>query len=431
MSEPRIDVFNAARFKPVPLFLERMSSYWISIWRCWRTVLDWTVWLYIFIPVLFILGGMYRDLIINPPEWLYDIPISVFLTPLGLLQLVGSYRTFAEPGDGLFLHRYNRWIRGMTVSGFVYSFVTRILISSAYIALISPLLLHVLGLSISYLIYLVIYCVTSGFVWMMLKDRYKQKWRGWLQVLALLFVRLVYMTVFVWLAVKGEHDYVILVIPSVIFLLVALWQMRIRLRMKGTLLHEINVENEAYIASVGWILRDTMEKKPVPKRRGPILFKRSQPFVKHRNDTYRLLDSWFKSVLRRMDLMKPLMYLTGLGAIAVGSTPIALAIILWLVLPFLLLGLLQRQWLQWLTEPYIALFGWRDDILEQASRKAKFWSGLPTVTIWAILIGVRIGLEFGGIGWIATVILPAIGFFWLKGVNEIVSSFGALRRKKE
>ncbi|WP_256761839.1 ABC transporter permease [Cohnella sp. WQ 127256] len=431
MQERHDDEFRIHRFSPYRLFIERVSAYWVSIWRCWRTVLDWTVWLYIFIPGILIFSGMYRDVLRNPPEWLFEIPITILLALLGLLQLSGKLRTFAEPGDGLFLHRNVKWVRGMTKAGFVYGLVIRSVISSVFIAIIAPLLLHIFNMTAVYVSALIIYSVVCGFLWMMISDQVMRMWRGWQRTLVFLTARSIFMVVFVWIATIGEHRVVILVGVSVLVIVVASWLMRLRIRTKGTLLHEISVENAAYVASVGWILRDTMEKKPVPRLRRPMLFKQSQPLVRHRDDTYRLLDSWFKSILRRYDLLKPLLYFTGFGSAAVLLPPFIVAVIIWLVLPLLLLSSLQRQWEQWLSEPFIALFKWRDDLLEEASKKAKVWSALPTVTLWAIIIGVKSGLGYGGMGWLAIVIVPIAGYFWLTFINDILSSFSAIRRKKE
>ncbi|MCD9024509.1 ABC transporter permease [Cohnella silvisoli] len=429
--EDHTDGFHIKRFSPFPLFLERMSAYWVAIWKCWRTVLDWAVWLYIFIPGLLIIGGMYRDLVRNPPQWLHEIPVALLLTILGLLQLTGKYRTFAEPGDGLFLHRNARWLRGLTAAGFIYGFITRIFLSSLIAAVLSPLLLEVFEFSGSFVIILVIYSAIYGFVWMLLRDRLMQKLRGWQLTIILLMIRPVFLSAFVWLAVIGDTQSAILVLASVFMLTIAFWQMMLRLRTKGTLLHEIAVENAAYVASVGWILSETMDKKPVPKLRRPMLFRQSQPLLKHRDDADRLLDSWFKSVLRRFDLLKPLLYLAGAGAAAMLLSPLPLAVIVWLVLPMLLLGMLQRQWLQWLSEPYIALFRWPDDILERASAKAKIWGAYPLVSLWGIIVGVKTGLIYGSVGWLAIVVIPVAGYYWLRFVNEVVTSFSALRRKKE
>jgi ABC-2 type transport system permease protein len=426
--QQRPDSFTIQRFSPFPLFVERMSAYWIAIWKCWRTVLDWAVWIYIFIPGLFIFGGMYRDLLRNPPSWLFDIPSVLPLVILGLVQLAGHYRTFAESGDGLFLHRMVRWTRGLTIWGFVYCFFTRILLSTLSVAIISPLLLRIFSYDYVHLSILIIYTAIFGFTWTLLKDRMVLAWSGWKRTVILLLLRLAYLFAFVWIAALGEQNDVVFGV-LIVLLVIAGWQMKLRLRIKGSLMHEIAVENAAYMASVGWILSESMDKKPVPKLRGPMLFRRSKPLLKHRDDTYRLLDSWLKSSLRRVDMLKPVLYFVFAGAAAIVLTPLVLALMVWLVLPMLVLGWIQRQWLQWLSEPYIALFHWDEDILVRASAKARIGGALPFVTLWGIIIGVRVGLAYGALSWLAIAVLPVIGYFWLRLINDVVAAF-TFRRKK-
>lgn len=432
MADEQTDDYQVNRFHPARLFLERILAYWTSIWKCWRIVFDGTVALYILLPGLWIFGGMYRDLLRNPPEWLMDVPIVMGLATLGVIQLMGTFRTFAEQGDGLFLHRSNRWNRGMLAASFMYGFMTRLVIAFAYLTLLAPLLLQVFQLDVSSLMVIIVISAGYGFVWMLIKDLWTHRYKGWRRTLLLSLTRMAFIALFVGLVTTMEReDYTLLGAGCVLMILLGAWLMRLRSRATGTLMHEISVENAAYVASVSWILMEALEKKSVPKLRKPLLFKQSKPLLKHRDDSSRLLDSWFKSLLRRLDLLKPLLYLTFLGSTAIVLTPLGLALILWLVLPILLVATLQRQWLQWLSEPYLALFKWDEQILEQASIKAKIWSSIPSAIVWSVVVGIKAGLQFGGFAWSGIVILPFLGYYWLKLLNEIVASFHVKRRHRE
>lgn len=428
---PRADAFDPRRYNPVPLFLERMSAHWLAIWRAWRTVMDWATWLYVLLPGLFIFVGMYRDLLRDPPKHLDGSLVSLIIVILALLQLIGKYRTFAEPGDGLFLHRRAKWVQGKLVSGFIYGLLTRLLISSCFIAIGSPLLLQVFELTGSYLFILVVYASITGFAWVLWKDRLTQSWKGWRRTLVSTASILVFLFVFVWIALSGKENLVVLGLASVLAAGIAGWLIRLRLRMQGTFLHEVAVEHAIYIANVKWILKETMDKKPVPMLRKPVLFSRSQPLVKHKDDTHRLLDSWFKSALRRTDLLTPLLYFTGAGVAATSLPPAPLAIVVWLVLPMLLLSMLHRQWSRWLTEPYIALFKWHPEMLDQASSQARVWGAIPSMTLWALVIAGRLGFSYGGVAWLALAIAPMAGYFWLKFINGVFTSINIYRRKSE
>lgn len=374
--EPNKDAFRPDRYEPLLMFIERVSANWTAVWKIWRTVMDWATWLYVLLPGFFIFGGMYRDLLRDPPVGLdHNILVGIFIL-LGLIQLIGKYRTFAEPGDGLFLHRRARWIRGKVMGGFLYGIVTRILISSLFIAVASPLLLQIFRLSGSYMFVLILYCSLFGFVWMLLRDRLTQTWKGWKRALVSIAGYLALLYLFVSFAVIGEDNFAAMGLAIAALTGISAWLMIMRLKMHGSFLHEIAIENSSILGNVKFILKEAMDKKPAPMLRRPMLFKRSQPLLKHRDDAHRLLDSWFKSVLRRSDLFQPVLSFTGAGIAATLASPALLAAIVWLALPMLLMLMVHRQWLNWLTEPYIALFKWRIEMLEQAANKARVWGAL-------------------------------------------------------
>ncbi|WP_239617816.1 ABC transporter permease [Cohnella mopanensis] len=422
------DEFRPNRYQPIPMFLERVLANWKASWKIWRMVMDWATWLYILLPGLFIFGGMYRDLLRDPPEGLDRSFLVLIYISLGLLQLIGKYRTFAEPGDGLFLHRHARWNKGKILSGFVYGFLMRLSVSALLVAIAAPLLLQIFKLTSGYLVILILYCSISGYAWILLKDRLSQLRQGWGRSLVLICSYIVFIIVFVLLAEYGQESTAVLGSAIIPMAAVAAWLMWLRHRMQGTFLHEIATENALYAAKVKWILKEAMDKKPTPMLRRPMLFPRSQPLLKHRDDTSRLLDSWFKSALRRVDLYYPMLYFASIGIAAVSLPPLLLAVLVWLALPMLVMLMLQRQWSKWLTEPYIALFNWRIEMLEQAANKVRVWGALPTMILWAIVIGVKIGLAYGGASWFAVAAAPIAGYFWLQFVNEIFASIKVFRQ---
>jgi len=423
---------SVGSFTPPRLFAARTAAFWTTIWKCWKLVLDWTVCLYVVLPGAFIAVGTYRDFMREPPPGLAEFPLYPIVLALALMQLAGKYRTFAESGDGLFLHRNPRWRRGFAAMGFAYGGAVRLLVTSIVALALSPVLLPVFGLSAASLAALVAYYAAAGLFWAMLRDRVSLSWKGWRRWAAILPAGAAFVLGAAVLAERGANSPGSALLFGTAFFAAAFAVLLLRIRKKGTLLYEITVENESYASLVSWILMDTMEKKPLPRQRKPILFARSQPLLPHRDNVAdRLADNWMKSVLRRPDLVKQLFYTLGVGAAALVLPPIPFAILVWLGLPFLVVATLRRYWRQWLSEPYLSLFVWSDQAETEASRKATAWLALPLVLLWALLIGVRIGLAYGGIAWIAVAAVPAAGYFWLRAANDILISFSASRRKQE
>lgn len=316
--------------------------------------------------------------------------------------------------------------------GFAYGGASRLLVALAAAAALSPVLLPVFGLSSASLAAFVVYFAAAGLFWTMVRDLVALSWRGWRRWAALLPAGAAFAFGTAQLAAKGASNPGMTLAFGGAFLAAACLILLQRLRKRGTLLHEIAVESEIYAAFVSWILMDTLEKKPVPRRSKPILFSRSQPLLKHRNkDVDRLADSWMKSVVRRPDMLKQLFYFLWAGAAAIALSPIPLAVFVWLALPFLVAASLRRQWKQWMAEPYLALFDWQDSAESEASRKAISRLALPLVQLWALLIAVRIGLSIGGWAWLAVGAAPVAAYYWLRTASGILSSFSASRRQRE
>ncbi|MFC4598504.1 ABC transporter permease [Cohnella hongkongensis] len=420
------------RYTPSKLFLERAGAFWRAIWKCWRTVLDWTVCLYIVLPWSFISAGIYRDLTNNPPAGLEHVPLYPLLLVLALLQLAGKFRTFAEPGDGLLLHRIPKWRKAFVVWGFVYGGAARIIALGCIVAALSPILLPVFGLSAASLASLVLSYTSAGLFWTLLRDRIALRWSGWRRWAAVMPAGAAFVFGTAALADEALQSPAAGLLIGAVFLTAAGVLLLLRQRMRGTLLHEIAVENGSYAALVGWLLQHSLEKRPVPTRSKPILFARSQPLLRQRGGAPdRLADSWMKAVLRRPDLMSQLAYFFGAGSAALALPPVAIAAFVWLALPFLVVATLRRSWKQWMAEAYVSLFEWRKKTEEEASRKAIAWLALPMILLWSLLLGVRIGLAFGGPAWMAAAAVPAAGWIWLRSVNGFLAASSASRREKE
>ncbi|HBI05314.1 MAG TPA: hypothetical protein DDY49_14955 [Paenibacillaceae bacterium] len=69
-----------------------------------KTVVDdWMVWAYILIPSLVIGLFLYRDTLLNPPNWFSAVPPTVLLSLFILRGWLSSYRVYLSPADPLFL----------------------------------------------------------------------------------------------------------------------------------------------------------------------------------------------------------------------------------------------------------------------------------------------------------------------------------------
>lgn len=68
-----------------------------------RSILDWTIIVYLLLPSLVIFSFIYRSWWLAQPEWIADLPLFFFLFYTGYLAAwVGNYRTFILEADKAF-----------------------------------------------------------------------------------------------------------------------------------------------------------------------------------------------------------------------------------------------------------------------------------------------------------------------------------------
>jgi ABC-2 type transport system permease protein len=88
------------------LFSQRLWEEWKFQTRVIRSILDWTIIMYILVPWLVVFGFIYRSWWIEQPEWIEQIP-SVLIIVLGYLAAwTGNYRTFIQEADKVFLVKH-------------------------------------------------------------------------------------------------------------------------------------------------------------------------------------------------------------------------------------------------------------------------------------------------------------------------------------
>jgi ABC-2 type transport system permease protein len=423
------DTFNVGRYRPIPLFLERVSAYWKFVWKCWRTAFDWTVLLYIVVPAIWIGGGNYLDWLRNPPLWMSGIPAALPLALVGLVFSGGRLRTFADAGDGLFLNRNRTWTKGFTGMGLVYSAGVHTVLSVSFIPLLLPLWNDSEGYSAGFLTGMAVCSILWGMSWTLLRDLISRTGIVWWKRILLFLLRTVSVTLFVGVGLMAAKNTYFWGAAAGIVGVATIGIGRLRFRARGTFLHELGMEREAFLSAVGWLLRDTMEKKTLPKLSRPVFLSRSVTLFRKRGTIERLAESWIKSLFRRFDNVRLLLFFTVLGALAVGLVPLFLSFAVWLVLPLLLLGWLQGQWRYWLSEDFVSLFRWEEETAEKAGEKARFLLSLPIVCLWAVEIAVRLGFVYGGAAWIGLAAVPAAGWIWLRAANKVVTGADRFRRQ--
>ncbi|MFC3802959.1 ABC transporter permease [Cohnella sp. GCM10012308] len=415
---------------PARLAASRCGAFWLKSIRAWRLTLDWTVLLYLVLPALWVAGGMYMDLLRHPPEWIGRLPVQTPVVVLGILMVRARLRTFAEYGDGLFLRSSGRWVRGMTMAGLVYTLAARLALSAAGAGVMLPLLSRASAWSLGAGAALALSAGLMGFVWAVVRDSAERRWHGLRRVLAVYGLRAAFFAAWIFAAAWGMRGAEPVVVAASIAVLAMTcaglgWR---RAGLSGAFAHELEAEQQAYADNVGWVLMDTEQAKRPPAGRRPWVLRKPRRLLKRRDEAARIAELWLRSTLRDAGLMRTLIQFTFLGIMAIWLSPFWLAGVAWIGMSALLIWWLNGVWGKWEMERYMALYDWREEVRSAAREIGRSLLLRPVALAWCAVFGLHAGWMYGGLWWLAVLLLPAIGFPLLSRINRAASAMFYSRR---
>src|SRR5690625_1105819 len=89
------------------IFFQRLINEWKFQISVFRTILDWTVIVYIVLPIVVIFSFIYCSWWIEIPDWSILLPNGIFFFIFYLFSLTGQVRTYVQDADQLFLLKHN------------------------------------------------------------------------------------------------------------------------------------------------------------------------------------------------------------------------------------------------------------------------------------------------------------------------------------
>ncbi len=396
-------------YTPDQLFRFRRKQETRRMLKAWGSILDWSVWIYLLIPGVVVLGGLYREWWLNMPDWAYNVPWTA-VYPVGLflmLMLTGQVTVPVEAADKLFLLQRPQWLERLKLRAMLYTAVRSFILFLLPYALLLPFLLKVEELSLwqigqSY-VYTAVMCLLVAYAGL---TSYKRSgWRKWLLEAALLVaVVLVYLGP---MMAAVSHPAllpwcVIIMVP--VMLVIMLIGVRMPLRFEAA----VKDAETARHKSTELLMSQVMEPQPLIRWKRPYVFRRSQRIFRKRDDAAALLaELRIKAFLRAMTHVRVWVGFISIASYAVNLVPVPVALVLLVSLPMIGNSWLQLQWRQWFTEAFIAQYRWSEADVKQAIWLSRFWLLLPPILLWTAIAGYK--LE--GV-WTALLAAIAAGFVW-------------------
>ncbi|WNQ12038.1 ABC transporter permease [Paenibacillus aurantius] len=383
------------------LFARRVRSYWVYQAKALATVMDWTVALYIVVPALLFAGYQYSRWWMEAPGWLAWVPLPLWYAGLFLLVLTGKVRYYVEAGDQLFLRQGTNWVRKLMARGMLYSLGAFVLRNGAALALLAPLLIKGYGLDALVLPRLLTVLVPVTFLLALAGQWGDFRWAGlkkWGLGLLLLMAGGVVFSAAVQAASAGGVPFWL----AAALLLASLpYAAGKRLEQKGTFLHDADRELEAKLALTKLLLGEMAARKPLIRRRRPLLFRSSNRLFRKRTAENGLAEAQIKAFFRSRSALVTYLQLTGVCLAGARFVPHPVNWAIWPAAA-LLFTYYAKLYVNGVNEhPFIGLFRWKEGVRFTAMHRTTLGIMLPGFLAVSAVIGFTTLPWWGALGLLA------------------------------
>ncbi|QHW29872.1 hypothetical protein GZH47_02850 [Paenibacillus rhizovicinus] len=404
------------RWRIGTLFRRRLGRFWIEQWRAWRTALDWTVWLYFILPMLWVGGGTYVDLWHDPPHWLTQLPMWTGERLPLFVVFIGRLRTFTEEADVLFLIQKRSWGRGLLVRGTAYTALVLLFMTTLVYALLFPFFIAVHHFPASHIVVMILYtwvwaCI--GAVW---RNLIEARFLGLLKWVVKTAVTLLLAAAYLVPMIAIGTSPLQLLAPLLIGAAALGLLLRIKLRARDTFESDAQQEQHARLASTQLLLRNVIERRPRVKLSRPVMLRRSNRIFKPFNGETIHAEMIVKAFIRRLPLIRTWLIFVFISTAAVALSPAVIKPFVMIALLLLLSTWVISHWRGMIAEPFFAQFQWQDAVLRKSAGRVRFWLVLPAAACFSIVGGLQV---YGLPGLMA--IAPGI-LIWLLLSNLITST---------
>ncbi|WP_102274214.1 ABC transporter permease [Cytobacillus massiliigabonensis] len=289
-----------------------------------RSIADWTIIIYLFIPAILFIIFQYRSWWVELPGWIESIPFGFVFMLLFLLSWNGSIRTYVEEADKVFLIKIKSLFFGMKKWGYICSLFSQSLVTAIIFLILLPFLRN--HFILSWLeIGALLFSLIGLKALIMLVKYHLHKIDKRLKKLAfsiLLFTALSWLSQFIYLLWdKGALFFVCL--SSIVLLTVSIYFSLKSIQKLSAIDHEIDMNRTDKTKNIEliFILSNEIEKPIVTKRTKPLLFRRSKRILKKRTQVNGFIELFLKVFLRNRSYVISYFQIISVGTVAIVLIP--------------------------------------------------------------------------------------------------------------
>ncbi|MBS4195082.1 ABC transporter permease [Lederbergia citri] len=352
------------------LLFKRISQNWKQQFAVVKRVVDWTVLVYLVIPAIVISFFVYRSWWVQIPDWMTLLPFPAIFILFFLLLWSDHFLTYVREADQIFLRKKETLFLGMKRGGIIYSYAFQLLLAVTICSLIAPLWFIQFGLHMGQLVVLAAMWVSMKWLIMGVKGRLNVELRGWRSLLRgiPLFIGAAIIWMWCYKAFINEN-FVLILALILINTIVSAWFIRRRFNSVHTFEQDLAIEElekNKYIEIIFGLSMD-MEKmpKPVPVRKSPRLYSKSNRIFKNRTPKNGFIELFIKATTRNTEYIIGYFQIMGVTSAATVMLPP-----LWLKITMAIIGTVFL--LTWLGSVWYKVVGSHSFTKKYASEEAYF-----------------------------------------------------------
>lgn len=369
------------------LFYRRLIGSWKQKLKVWQLIVDWTIALYIVVPILGVFIYNYVALWTNASPWVEFIPLLAINIAYFLNACRGDLHYFMEEGDQLFLLQQTKWITGLRRRGVVYSVLSAALATDILTLLLLPIMLHQFGWSLIQ----VFFCALFSFLCKLYLSIFKQQLdHRYVGIRRFIYIALMYIA-FALIFLNMIHYLVDIPIVLAIICLLLIYPLVRLLQNKVTdvshFLSDIQRAQKELEKSRSFALGQAgIKKKAWYVPTSPLIFRKSSRLFKRRTTINIISENVFKIFFRKWSLVRMYMQYTVVISIAIAAVPMLwLKILLWILGLFLLMYWLKSYWKDVLESAYYQLMKFPFGTLYRAEGRTIWMLVAPAYSIVTVV----------------------------------------------
>jgi len=355
------------------IFINRLIEEWKFNFRVVRSVIDWTICLYLIIPALIIFTMFYIESWDHIHHyWVEDIPFWVVIAILLFISFGGNIRSYLYEADLLHLIQEKKIVSSLKRFALLTSLIKSMFGTAIFIFIASPVLMVIYHLKISE-VFILGLSIFASKLWMLTIKKI---------IVSKLYRRIALCISYaLFVCVIGVTTSLIYGTVAMILSFVLLfYHWRIVTQKNDLFLREIEIENEERTKHIKLIYNFSaeIEKETVLIRKKPmLLFRNSSRLFQQRTEVNGLLELLIKTFIRNRQYVFSYYQILVVCCVAIFLFPIWLKWGMFIAYFFFIHFWLDRLFVKLMKHPFFSVVKINEDVKFAVSQKFQHWVSLP------------------------------------------------------